>query len=159
MRGNFAVREGSQNGTVEEGYDKNQAPNGKYFAVRPDASQVEMRVQYEGKDIGRFTHRISPTGKLRLVKANFLVELITHYGGRKHTKGGREFQDMNLRSLGGVFQELPEFPETLVRFLNDVYTPAKKTDPVPKMYKDFIIETWEKYMDEVSFRHILKCAQ
>lgn len=152
LRDNFAVCEGSQNGTVEVGDDKKQALNIKYFAVRKDARQVEMRVQYGGKNIGRFTHRISPTEKLRWVKANFLVELITHYGGRKRTKGGREFQDMNLRSLGEVFQELPEFPETLVSFLEGYSTPAKKTKPVPQMYKQFIIQTWEKYKDKVSFR-------
>lgn len=151
------VCEGSRNGTVEED-DKKQGL--KYFGISPKTGEVGMRVVHKGRSIGKFTHRITtPSEKLRRsVVANYLVEVVTHYGGRTPTEARTKHLDMNLRSLHEVFQALPEFPDDLARFL-DEYTPAKEGAPVPEVYREFIMQTWEDTKDKVSFRHILKCAQ
>jgi len=120
-----------------------------YFGVGRDpiSHKVDMRVNYRNKNIGKFFHRISeePT----LVVAVFLVEIITHYGGRKPQKGGRKYKEMNLRALAPeTFNRLPNIPKNLDEDLSK-YIPDKGYRRVPDAYKHFIIETWNKHKDEV----------
>lgn len=126
-----------------------------YFGVGRDpiSHKVDMRVDYRNKNIGKFFHRISeePT----LVVAVFLVEIITHYGGRKPHKGGRKYKEMNLRALAHeTFNRLPNIPTELDEYLNK-YIPDKDYRKVPDAYKDFIVETWNKHKEEVSADHNL----
>ena len=126
-----------------------------YFGVKRDATKhkVDMRVNYRNKNIGKFFHRIheEPT----LVLAVFLVEIITHYGGRKAQKGGRKYKEMNLRALAHeTFNRLPNIPEKLDEYLT-TYIPNKEYEKVPEDYKRFIIETWNKHKEEVSADHNL----
>lgn len=138
----------------EKGQEMNSSSAG-YFGVGRDtiSHKVDMRVDYRNKNIGKFFHRISE--EPALVVAVFLVEIITHYGGRKPQKGGRKYKEMNLRALAHeTFNRLPNIPKNLDEDLNK-YIPDKEYRKVPKDYKRFIIETWNKHKEEVIADHNL----
>lgn len=132
-----------------------------YFGVHKNKKgefNVEVRVTYKhtgtgkDKDIGKFYHRINHQERAALVVAVFLVDVISHYGGRKsllEAGGDKDVPDIKHRCFHQIFPKLPRFPETLAQLLN-MYIPVKDTCTVPKAYRKFIVSAWSGHKDEVS---------
>lgn len=130
-----------------------------YFGVHKNKKgefKVEVRVTYKhtgtgkDKDIGKFYRRINHHERAALVVAVFLVDVISHYGGRKsllEAGGDKDVPDIKHRCFHQIFPKLPRFPENLVQLLN-TYIPVK--GKLPEAYKKFIVATWSGHKNEVS---------